>query len=301
MRVLPPLNAMRAFECVARHGSCVRAADELHVTAAAVSQQIRLLEDNIGIRLFRRDRRRLVLTPAGEACLPAVADGFERLRSAVRLLRRVGTSQRLVISVAPSFAAKWLVPRLPRFREAYPDIDLWISTAMALVDLREGNFDAAIRFGRGAYIGLQAEKISAESVFPVCSPQVLKDKPLKDPADLRHHTLLHHDSLVDDSSYPDWQIWLRAAGVSDVDTTRGHHFDTMGLLIEAAVGGNGVALAQGRIAEEDLRAGRLVRPLADSLALDFAYYLTFLPNQPAGNAVSVFADWIKKEAKRHRG
>lgn len=296
-RRLPPLNALRAFEAVARYLSVSRAADELNVTPAAVSHQIRTLEDHIGQPLFRRTSRNLLLTDAGQACLPGIRDAFERLAAAMAEIDQLGTSGILTVSAAPSFAVKWLLPRLDGFNAAYPDIDLRISASMQLTDFARDQVDMAIRYGSGRYPDLTVEKLLPESVFPVCSPKLLDADPAVDQADwLGRQTLLHDDSPDDDLSCPNWTMWLKARGVAGVDAGRGPRFNQSSLVLEAAALGRGVALAKATLATADLAEGRLVRPFGTTQQLDFAYFLVF-PNAKARlRKVLAFRDWLMAEA-----
>src|SRR5690348_10422810 len=194
-RRLPPLNSLRAFEAVARHLSISKAAEELSVTPAAVSHQIKTLEDHLGVALFRRDKRNLMLSDAGQACLPGIREGFERLAAAVGEIDSLGLAGILTVSVAPSFAAKWLLPRLDSFQAKHPDIDVRVSASMQLVDFSRDDVDMAIRYGSGRYPELIVEKLMTEAVFPVCSPKLMKGKDAPNSPDaLRSHTLLHDDS-----------------------------------------------------------------------------------------------------------
>jgi LysR family glycine cleavage system transcriptional activator len=297
-RRMPPLNALRSFEAAARHLSIVRAADELNVTPAAVSHQVKVLERFLGVTLLDRTNRTLILTEAGQACLPDIHDFFKGLADAIGMIGTIGRSGVLTVSVAPSFAAKWLLPRLHRFQTANPDIDVRVSASMELVDFGSADVDLSIRYGGGNYPGLLVERLLNESVFPVCSPKLLEGRPgLRDPGQLRHHTLLHDDSPDDDESCPTWEMWLRAAGVRDVDHTRGPRFNQSSLVLEAAVLGRGVALAKSAIAAADLAAGTVVKPFELSFPVGFAHYLVC----PAGKAklpkVGLFRDWLKRDAE----
>jgi len=220
-RRLPPLNALRAFETAARHLNFSRAADELSVTPGAVSQQIQNLEDYVGASLFRRTPRGLLLTDAAQTALPALREAFDRLAEAAALLTAAVDGRRLTVTAAPSFAAKWLVPRLGRFEAAHPQVDVWLSADMDLVDFGAGEVDVAIRYGAGPYPGLEAIRLMKETVAPVISPELMAANPLNQPADLARHVLLHDGSPDADDSCPDWQMWLAARGVRGVDGTRG--------------------------------------------------------------------------------
>jgi LysR family glycine cleavage system transcriptional activator len=295
---LPPLNSLRAFVVAAKHMNFSRAAGELHVTPAAISQQIKQLEDQLGCELFRRSNRTLVLTEEGQACLPGLADAFARIMQALEEIDAAGQAGPLTVSVAPSFAAKWLVPRLDNFRTVHPEIDVRISASMHLVDFDSEDVDCAIRYGAGGYGDLFAEKILAETVFPVCSPALVRGGRggLKKPHDLARFTLLHDESPDQDPSCPDWRMWLRAAGVDGVDAARGPRLNQSSLVLEAAIAGHGVALAKGQLAAEDLRAGRLVRPFNVTQTLDFAYYLVCPQRKTALAKVVAFLRWLRVQA-----
>ena len=214
-RRLPPLNALRAFEAAARHLNFSRAADELAVTPGAVSQQIQNLEDYVGAALFKRTPKGLLLTDAAQTALPALREAFDRLAEAASLLTAAVDGRRLTVTVAPSFAAKWLVPRLGRFEEQHPQVDVWLSAGMEIVDFASGEIDLAIRYGTGRYPGLEVVKLMSETVIPVASPAFLEANPLDTPADLANHILLHDGSPDADDSCPDWAMWLaRAARAS---------------------------------------------------------------------------------------
>jgi len=300
-RRLPPLNSLRAFEAAARHLSFKKAADELHVTPAAVSQQIRTLEDYCGTELFHRLTRALRLTHAGEAAQPAIRDGFDRLAAGAEAMRANRGGTVVTVSVAPSFGAKWLVPRLDRFRARYPDYDVRIDATDALANFSGDGIDVALRYGRGVYRNLHAECLMTEVAFPVCSPGLLKrDPPLRRPDDLRHHTLLHVQWKIEDESAPNWRMWLRAAGVDDLDAERGPRFSVESMAVEAAIASQGVALVSGALVEGDLRAGRLVRPFPRSVseATAFCYYVVYPEAKASDQKVMAFRDWVMGEVVR---
>ncbi len=299
-RRLPPLNALRAFEAAARHMNFSRAADELSVTPGAVSQQIQNLEDYIGGPLFKRTPKGLLLTDAAQTALPALREAFDRLAEAASLLTAVEEGRRLTVSVAPSFAAKWLVPRLGRFEAAHPEIEVWVNTGLELVDFTSGEIDLAIRYGSGRYPGLEVTRLLGETVSPVASPTLLEEHPLAQPSDLAHHTLLHDGSPDADESCPDWAMWLAARGVKGVDGARGPRFNQSSLVIEAAVNGRGVALAKRTLAQADLDAGRLVQPFAeDATAVDFAYFIVHPKAKARLKQVRAFTGWVLAEAEAH--
>jgi LysR family glycine cleavage system transcriptional activator len=290
-RDLPPLNALRAFEAAARQLSFAKAADELNVTPAAVSHQIKALEQRLGLPLFRRGNRVVFLTEAGQAYLGGVREGFDRLAEATARLRKRGRGAPLTVSVLPSFATRWLMPRLKRFRALHPTIDVRLSATQALADFARDDIDLAIRFGRGTYPGLVVEWLFAEDMFPVCSPELLRGPlPLAEPADLRHHTLLH------DGMREDWRLWLEAAGVEGVDAERGPSFNDASLVVQAAVDGMGVAIGRGSLVAGELAAGRLVRLFAATLREGEAYYLVYPEANRDRPQLAAFREWILAEA-----
>ncbi len=298
-RRLPPLNALRAFEAAARHLNFSRAADELSVTPGAVSQQIQNLEDYVGAALFRRTPKGLLLTDAAQTALPALREAFDRLAEAASLLTAAVDGRRLTLTAPPSFAAKWLVPRLGAFEQAHPQVDVWLSAAIELVDLAAGEVDVAIRYGAGRYPGLEVHRLFAETVIPVASPEHLAAQPLLTPGDLANHVLLHDGSPDLDDSCPDWTMWLAARGLKGVDSMRGPRFNQSSLVIEAAVNGRGVALAKRTLAAADLEAGRLVAPLQIATAVDFAYYLVHPKAKGRLPQVKAFVSWIAAQAQAH--
>ncbi len=298
-RRLPPLNALRAFEAAARHLNFSRAADELAVTPGAVSQQIQNLEDYVGASLFKRTPKGLLLTDAAQTALPALREAFDRLAEAASLLTAAVDGRRLTVSVAPSFAAKWLVPRLGLFEAAHPQVDVWLSADMEVVDFALGEIDLAIRYGAGRYPGLEVVKLMSETVIPVASPEYLEANPVHAPAELANHVLLHDGSPDADDSCPDWSMWLAARGVKGIDGTRGPRFNQSSLVIEAAAGGRGVALAKRALAQADLDAGRLVAPLQDATAVDFAYFVVHPKAKGRLPQVKAFVSWITAQAAAH--
>ena len=298
-RRLPPLNALRAFEAAARHLNFSRAADELSVTPGAVSQQIQNLEDYIGASLFKRTPRGLLLTDGAQTALPALREAFDRLAEAASLLTAAVDGRRLTLTAPPSFAAKWLVPRLGRFEQAHPQVDVWLSADMDLVDFAGGDIDLAVRYGAGAYPGLETQRLMQETVIPVTSPETAAANPLNAPSDLARHVLLHDGSPDADESCPDWQMWLAARGIKGVDGSRGPRFNQSSLVIEAAMAGRGVALAKRALAQDDLDAGRLVAPMAISTNVDFAYYVVHPKAKARLPQVKAFVAWLLAEAAAH--
>jgi len=294
---LPPLTALRAFEAAGRHLSITKAAEELHVTPAAVSHQVKALEDHLDVQLFRRVGNALFLTDAGQACLPGLRAGFAELSRAMAALRECDLRGSLVLSVAPVFAAKWLIPRLGRFHTSHPDIDVRISAALALVDFEREGVDAAIRIGRGRYPGLAADRLFGESVVPMCSPALARGaQPLKAPEDLRHHVLLHFEWPGSEPVIPTWEEWLRAMGVEGVDPKPGPRFTQPDYAMQAAIEGAGIVLGWRTLAQADLDAERLVTPFDLPLPMEVAFYLVY--PEVAGNRpkLAVFREWMLREA-----
>lgn len=290
-RRLPPLNAVRAFEAAARHLSFTRAADELNVTQAAISHQVKALEERLGITLFKRLNRALRLTDAGQAYLPAVRDALDAIAVATDRLQSANRSGRLTVTTLHSFASAWLLPRLLRFREQHPDIDIRLDADDSLSDFARDEIDLAIRHGSGSYPGLTSELLLTEEIFPVCSPTLMTDShPLRTPEDLRHHTLLHDDGLID------WRTWLAAAGVRGIDADAGPGYTNSRILLDAAVAGQGVALARSVIVADDIVTGRLVRPFELALPAKFAYYIVAPPMNWDAPKIVAFREWLHQEA-----
>ena len=301
MRHLPPLNALRAFEAAARHMSFSKAAEELHVTPAAISQQIRALEDLAGVKLFRRLTRSLLLTDAGQAALPAMSEGLDRLADGYRAMRRQEEAGVLTVSVGPSLGAKWLVPRLEGFQARHPDISIRIDASVRLVDFRRDDVDVAIRYGAGGYDGLTAHCLMSEFVAPVCSPALMAgDRPLRRPEDLRHHTLLHAQWRMQHAFAPNWRMWLLAAGLADVEADRGPQFSEDSLVAQAAIAGQGVALLGRAVVAADLRAGLLAYPFGapDGVGEGYCYFVVYPEADATRPKVRAFTDWVLAEASR---
>ncbi|WP_024510885.1 transcriptional regulator GcvA [Bradyrhizobium sp. ARR65] len=287
---LPSLNGLRAFEAAARHLSFTQAAAELNVTQTAISHQIRRLEEELGLRLFIRKNRALALTPKAKDYLPGVRAAFNDLRLATDRLLRKDNDSVLTISTLASFAAKWLLPRLSTFQEAHPSIDVRITTSNSLVDFRSGDVDAAIRYGRGHWPGVRARWLTADELFPVCSPALLKgDKPLRCPQDLAYYTLLHTSGGYDD----DWRLWLTAAGLpADISKQRGISFDLIFMTVQAAIDGIGVAMGRTTYVQDDIAKGRLVVPFKIALPADAGFYLVSPEAADDPPKLRVFRDWL---------
>ncbi len=295
MSDLPPLNALRAFEVVARHLSFTAAAGELGVTQGAVSQQMRKLEDFLGLTLFRRIHQGLRLTQAGTAYLPTVRQALAAIADATRDLRSPGQDNVLMVSVSPGFAIKWLVPRSHLFYAANGEIDLRISAAPEHINFALSDIDVAVRHGDGDWPDLSTHRLMAEQVFPVCAPQLLDAiGPLEGPADLARHTLLH-------SWEPDyWPRWIAAAGVGDkVDAEKGPVFSDHSIAaVQAAIDGHGVAMGRTALVADDLIAGRLIRPFELSIGGDFAYWVVSSAATVETPKIRIFREWILDEAAK---
>ncbi len=290
-RRLPPLNALKAFEAAARHESFTRAAEELCVTQGAVSHQVKALEAELGMKLFNRERQRLAITDAGRAYLVVVRDAFDRIASGTERLLQRQSGGALTVSTSPNFAAKWLVHRMGRFAEAHPEIDLRVSASLQHVDFAREDIDLAIRHGDGTAPGLHVTRLCVEQLFPVCSPKLLGGRgPLRTPAELGRFQLLH----VNDRQ--GWSQWLDFAGVTGVDPSRGPVLNQASMAIDAAVDGQGVALARTALAAWDLIGGRLVRPFAMAMPVAFAYWIVCPRATAKLPKIAAFSDWLLAEA-----
>ena len=288
---LPPLNTLKAFEAAARHESFTRAAEELCVTQGAVSQQVKALEAGLGIKLFNRERQRLIITEAGRDYLTVVRDALDRIAVGTeRLLQRQNAGV-LTVSTSPDFAAKWLVHRLGHFAEAHPEIDLRVSATLHHVDFAREEVDLAVRHGDGNWPGLDPVQLSAEQLFAVCSPKLLSGRrKLGKPADILKFPLIHLDNRAD------WKKWLRAVGVDEAEVTHGPVLNRASMVIDAAINGQGVALARTTLAAWDLINGRLVRPFPDSLPLSKTYWIICPKATSNLPKIVTFRNWLLAEA-----
>lgn len=300
-RTLPSLNALRAFEAAGRHLSLSQAAEELHVTPGAVSQQVKSLESHLGVRLFKRSQQGLRLTESGGVLLPGLSEGFKRLADAVEEARSSDQRRALVVSIAPTLATRWLVPRLYRFARAYGEIDVRIDATDRPVDLYHEDIDVAIRLSPSNPSELHSDVLFDEEVFPVCSPDLPDDEhPLRGPSDLRWHTLLHVDWQYPTHSWVDWAKWLKAAGAEQVEASGGPRFSLFTMAIQSAIDGHGVALPGSVFVADDLAAGRLVKPFSISVPTDCAYYLLCPPATAHNPKVEFFRAWLMDEARATR-
>lgn len=290
---LPPLTALRAFEAAARHLSFAKAAQELYVTPAALSYQIKNLETDLNQPLFRRLNRAVELTEAGKALAPGVSEGFAALRAAVRHVNSLNASRPFSVTAGPAFTAKWLAPRIYRFVEQHPDIEIRFTASLKRMNFATDDVDAAVRFSRvdeepGCYV----ETLVEELMTPLCTPEIAAQ--LRSPADLRNFRLVHDESLSFMAEPPNWGFWLNAVGV-DFDWEHGPRFSNADQVLGAAVGGGGVALGRLSLAAEDIAAGRLVAPF--DLAIDTGAHFNFVC--PEGHETrpeqAAFLAWMRQE------
>ena len=297
MRRLPPLKSLQAFEAAARWLSFSKAAEELFVTPAAISQQIKQLETYLGIPLFHRMTRAVQLTEEARTVLPLMTEGFDRLAEAVERLAREEETGLLTVSSVPTFAIKWLVHQLTDFSDKYPDIDVRLDASLETRDFQRDGIDVSIRLGMGDYPGLHVTRIFGEEVSPVCSPKLMSGaNPLHSFEDLKNHRLLHVDWGALASQSPDWRMWAKAAGIEDIDVNRGPRFTVESMAVEAAINGDGVALVSHSAVVEDLKAGRLVRPFNLVVHSDIAYWLVCPHSHMRRAKVAVFCEWLLAEA-----
>ena len=305
---LPPLNSLRVLESAARNLSFSKAADELFVTKAAVSHQIKALEEYLGFQLFERKNRSIELTEAAELALPKLREGFNNLAEAVKLMQQHTQHASVNVCMAPSFAAKWLVPRLHKFSGAHPEIDMKIIGDDTLISnrvdsssldewFRGGEVDVVIRFGSGDYPGFVVDKLFDVAAVPLCSPKLLErgKHPLKTPDDLRHYTLLHDDTGY--TGRPSWAKWLEMAGVEGVDAKRGLHFNHVSLVLGGAIDEQGIGLSMEPLAQYDIDAGRLCIPFDLKMPLDSAYYIIRREKETKDESVEAFVSWMLEEAE----
>jgi LysR family transcriptional regulator of beta-lactamase len=281
-----PLNALRAFEAAARHASFKKAAIELRVTPAALSHQVKGLEERLGVTLFHRLPRGLALTDEGQSLLPVLADSFDRIALLLERFDPDGGREVVTLGAVGSFALEWLLPRLAAFENAHPDIELRLSTNNNRVDIAEEGLDFALRFGDGAWHGTEADLLFAAPLTPLCAPDVAAR--LKEPADLARETLLRSYRI------DDWPNWFRAAGLEALRLT-GPVFDSAALMVEAASRGHGVALAPALLFADALTARTIIRPFAIEAGSD-GYWLTRLKSRPLNAAMTAFRDWLLGEA-----
>lgn len=295
---LPPLNAIRAFEAVARHLSITVAADELNVTPGAVSRQIRGLEEFIEQPLFVRGHRQITLTPAGQQYFEAVARLIEELRSATRALKRPPARRQIKVRAYTTFAMQWLIPRLASFHQEHPKIEVLLTASLEPVDFQREDLDAAIRLGAGDWPNCHCYVLSENQLAPVCSPALLDQAPgLHGPRDVASYTMLHSLARPDD-----WAHWLRAMGVmGQVDARAGMSYQSSSMAYAAAVGGQGIAMAQLFLVERELKEGKLVRPFEQAVDMGaYTYYLLTPRHRPEAEDMTTFRLWLLEQARQTR-
>ncbi len=297
-RRLYPLNALRVFEASARNLSFKKASEELSVTAAAVSHQVKGLEEFLGLPLFRRMPRGLLLTDTGQLLLSELSEVFQSLDRAMERVIESDSRGTLTLSVAPTFAVMWLIPRLQKFYALHPDLDVRISTGLSLIDFHRDDFDAAIRLGSGQWLGLEAIELFDETVTPMCSPRLLEGpNAIRSPDDLSKHVLLHNHSMDYDPEAPTWETWLEAAGATGVDASRGTHFSLPDHGLQAAIDGTGIVLGWRSLSAKDLEAGRVVEPFDVNLPLGSSFYLVYPEAHSLRPQIAALRDWLKKELR----
>jgi len=293
---LPPLNSLRAFEVAGRLGGFVAASEELNVTPAAISHQVKLLETHLGVELFRRLPRGLKLTNAGQELMPNISRGLSHFARAVGSLSGGDLQGKLIVNVPPSFATLWLVPRMESFIRSFPDIRLRVTAYSKAPDLIHGETDIRIVYGQGNYPGLKTEYIKEETIFPVCAPSLLNVSPLRRLSDIRNHTLLHDFNIGSGEPSMTWKHWLKGSGVDGSKIRQHVEYSDSVLLTEAAVRGLGVALGRSSLVQDHLNSGKLVRPLKIKKTSEYAYYMLTTEVNAERPRVRVFLDWLKRQA-----
>jgi LysR family transcriptional regulator, glycine cleavage system transcriptional activator len=289
-RRLPPLNGLKAFEAAARSESFTRAAEELNVTQGAVSHQVKALEDTLGLKLFHRERQRLILTEAGREYLAVIRDALDQIAVGTQRLLQRQESGVLTVSTSPDFAAKWLVNRLSRFSEKHPEVDLRVSAAMHYVDFARDDVDIAIRHGNGDWPGLDVQRLYSERLFPVCSPKLIaRRNRITKAADLLKFPLLRLEDAKN------WTRLFEAAGVKAI-VGPGPVLNGASMLIDAAIDGQGIALARTALAAWDLIKGRLVRPVDVSLRMANTYWVVCPKPVSTVPKIATFRNWVLAEA-----
>lgn len=297
-RRIYPLNALRVFEASARHLSFVKAAEELSVTPAAVSHQVKNLEEYLGLSLFRRKQKGLVLAESGQLLATELQDVFVRLDKAMERVLDDDSQGTLSLTVAPTFAVMWLIPRLHKFSTLYPEIDVRISTSLSLVDFQRDDVDAAIRLTSEKPVGLEMIKLCDETVTPMCSPHLVEGPDaLKTPEDLCKHILLHNHSMDYDPTAPTWRTWLDAAGMNDIDDTRGMHFSLPDHGLQASMDGEGIVLGWRFLSRKHVSAGRVVEPFDLALPLGPSFYLAYPEAHARRPNITIFREWLLNEVR----
>jgi LysR family transcriptional regulator, glycine cleavage system transcriptional activator len=293
-RRLLPLNALKAFEAAGRHLNFTAAAEELSVTLSAISHQIRQLEELLGVPLFRRTRKGLVLSTEGQLILPDVQRGFDFLASGLSKLEARRGEGTLTVSMLSTFAMRWFIPRLPRFQERYPDIEVRITTSIKPADLEHEGIDCAIRHGDGAWPGLSATRLFSESLVPVAHPKF--GKSIQAPADLKTHKLLHSQNRRED-----WRVWLSAVGQGEIDANAGPMFETRSYAIQAAVQGMGIAVMDPELVAEEIAGGRLIRLFDEALPLTNSYWFVCLEHMADAPRIRAMREWLTEDVSKKNG
>jgi len=293
-RRLPPLNSLKSFEAAGRRLSFTRAAQELNVTQAAVSHQIKVIEEYLGVTLFVRTPRKLVLTEQGKTLLPDVIEAFDKVSNAIGAIKQEPSSKMISVRLAPSFAAKWLSPRLKFFWLQYPEIDLCLYHAHPAVDFDREEIDIAVTYGKGDWPGVVVDPILSLDFFPVCTPAFMSnDKPLSDIDNLRYYSLLH------DANYECWADWLKLANIDGINAIKGTIIDDTNVLIQAAVDGQGVALGSTTFVQDLLDSGKLIKPFDITLENEFAYYIVCPEAHLKNPSVQAFKNWLLELTDEH--
>lgn len=293
-RRLLPLNALKAFEAAGRHLNFTAAAEELSVTLSAISHQIRQLEELLGVPLFRRTRKGLVLSTEGQLILPDVQRGFDFLASGLSKLEARRGEGTLTVSMLSTFAMRWFIPRLPRFQERFPDIEVRITTSIKPADLEHEGIDCAIRHGDGAWPGLSATRLFSESLVPVAHPKFAKQ--IRRPADLAGQKLLHSQNRRED-----WRVWLNAAGETEIDANAGPMFETRSYAIQAAVQGMGIAVMDPQLVAEEIAGKRLIRLFDEALPLTNSYWFVCLEHMADAPRIKAMREWLTEDVSKKKG
>lgn len=292
------LNALRAFEAAARLSSFSRAADELNITHSTVSHHICGLEKNLGVKLFERRNRKIVLTPAGGVLFPALKKSFDTMVSALETIKSYGTSHPIKISMTPSFANMWLLPRLRHFQDSHPGIEIQISTSLDISNFAREGFDIGIRAGLGIWPGMNAELLMPIHMSPLCSPNLLRDdSKLNQPEDLLKYTLLHADVSPETGIKSEWNEWFAEVKHVDANCGAGLSFRDPGLALKAAVNGLGIAMGYLELASEDIAADRLIRPFTMATKHPWSYYVVKPENASHDPQVAIFCDWLAQTVR----
>ncbi|RVA47658.1 transcriptional regulator GcvA [Mesorhizobium sp. M7A.F.Ca.CA.004.11.1.1] len=303
-RLLPGTRALRTLEAAARHLNFTRAADELGLTPAAVSHQIKEIEDQLGLVLFTRTSRTIRLTEAGTVLFDAPADALDLLGRAVSRAQKLARGTALLkVTLDAQFASKWLMRRVDDFRKHHPDIELRFDIAYEVRDFELDDIDVGIRFGAGKYPGLRTHRLFDNILIPVCSPSLLTSgPPLREPRDLFNHTLAHIEWSRQGVTWPNWRMWMAAAGITDFDDSRTVVFGNSTDAVQAALDGNAVALADFAMVANDLSQGRLVQPfeLGLRVAPEFAYFLVYPENTADDPRIVAFREWMLEEVAKTR-